>query len=85
MIKIYHNNRCSKSRECLAIFPTKDVEVIDYINNPLSKEELKELLRKLNMKAKELVRMKEPIWKEKYQHKNITNAMCLNAMAKYPR
>jgi arsenate reductase len=85
MIQIYHNNRCSKSRACLAILPTENVEVIDYINNPLSKEELKVLLGKLDMQAKDLIRTNEPIWKEKYKDKNITNALCINAMAKYPK
>jgi len=50
--KIYHNTRCRKSREGLAILTsvTNQFEVVDYINNPLSKLEIKDLLLKLGIK-----------------------------------
>ena len=69
-MKIYHNSFCSKSRGCLAFLNEKNanVEIIDYLKNPPSIDEIKDILRKLNIPAIELVRKNEPIWKE---NKNI--------------
>ena len=65
-MKIVHNAHCSKSRECLAFLKQEELnlEVVDYLKNPPTIEEIKELLRKLAIKPIELVRKKEAIWKE---------------------
>ena len=65
-VKIYHNPRCSKSRNALAFLEEKGVEaeVVKYLETPPSKEELKELLTMLGMSARELMRTKEDIYKE---------------------
>ena len=65
-VKIYHNPRCSKSRNALAFLEEKGVEaeVVKYLETPPSKEELKELLAMLGMSARELMRTKEDIYKE---------------------
>jgi len=86
MLQILHNPRCGKSRECLA-FATESklpFEVIHYLENPLSSEEIKELIQKLNIKPLELVRQKEPIWMEQYKGKSMTNLQIINALAKHP-
>jgi arsenate reductase len=65
-IKIYHNPRCSKSRNTLALLEEQGVEaeVIKYLETPPSKEELKALLKMLGISARELMRTKEDIYKE---------------------
>lgn len=59
--KILHNPRCSKSRKALALLEEKklDIELCEYLDNPLSKKELKELLAIANFEPVELVRSKE--------------------------
>ncbi|TVQ84320.1 MAG: arsenate reductase (glutaredoxin) [Micavibrio sp.] len=60
-IKIYHNPRCSKSRQTLALLEEAGAKpaVIEYLKNPPDAEELRALLKKLNISAAELVRRKE--------------------------
>ena len=55
-MKYYHNNRCRKSREGLAFLESKNIhpEIINYLENRISKEELIELLKKLDISASEL-------------------------------
>ncbi len=65
-IKIYHNPRCSKSRNTLALLEEQgvDAQVVKYLDTPPSKEELKALLKMLGMTARELMRTKEEVYKE---------------------
>ncbi|WP_121626465.1 arsenate reductase (glutaredoxin) [Poseidonibacter antarcticus] len=65
-IQIWHNPRCSKSRNALNLLEEKGIEanVIKYLNSTPSKEELKEVLKKLGISAKELLRTGEDIYKE---------------------
>jgi arsenate reductase len=86
-MKIYHNPRCRKSREGLHILQTtnSNYEIIDYINNPLSVEELKDLLTKLELPAIDLVRKNEAIWKESYKGKDLSEDQIIRAMADFPK
>jgi arsenate reductase len=65
-LKILHNQRCSKSRECLAMLSDSNYEVaiVDYLKNPPSIAELKALARKLGMRPKEFLRTRENILTE---------------------
>lgn len=65
MIRIYHNNRCSKSRATLALLEQRGepVEVIHYLDTPPSAAELKTLLTQLGMSARELLRTGEDDYK----------------------
>ena len=65
-IQIWHNPRCSKSRNALALLEEEgiDVEVVKYLETPHTKEEIKALLKMLNIPARELMRTKETIYKE---------------------
>lgn len=86
MLQILHNPRCGKSRNCL-LFTTETqtpFEIINYLDNPLPVEDLKILIKKLNIKPIELVREKEPIWIEKFKGKKMTNLQIIKAIAKYP-
>ena len=86
-MKIYHNPKCSKSRQTLAIIEgeTSSFEIIEYLKNPLSEEEIIVLLSKLNIKPVELVRTQETIWKENYKGKELTEIEIINAMVENPK
>ena len=85
MLKIYHNNRCSKSRQCLALIPTEGVEIIDYIKNPMTKAELNALIQKIGITPLELVRKGEAVWKENYKGKELTDAEIIATMVANPK
>jgi arsenate reductase len=87
MIKIYHNNRCSKSRCGLEILENskKPFEVIKYLDEPLSPDELKNIIKLLNIKPIDLVRKNEVIWKENYIGKDLTDKEIIDAMVKNPK
>ena len=61
MVRIYHNNRCSKSRATLALLEQRggEVEVINYLDHPPSDAELSVLLKQLGMTARQLLRTGE--------------------------
>lgn len=86
MITIYHNPRCSKSRECVAFLEnTKhQFEVIKYLENTFTFESLSEIIKKLNLKPIELVRIKEKIWIENYKGKSLSDSEIISAMVKNP-
>ena len=86
-MKIYHNPRCSKSRQGLAILEesNKDFEIIKYLDNPPSKKELKDIINMLNISPIDLVRKNEAIWKENYKSKQLSDAEIISAMAKHPK
>jgi len=87
MLTIYHNPRCTKSRECLAFIQNskQDFEVINYFNEPMSRELLTEILKKLNYKPIDLIRKKETIWIEKFKSKTITDSQIIQAMLDFPK
>ncbi len=86
-MKIYHNNRCRKSREALEIIKSqqKDFKVIEYLKEKLSNKEISSILKKLKLKPIDLVRTNEIIWKEKYKNKKLTDTDIINIMADNPR
>lgn len=87
MITIYHNNRCSKSREGLQIIENsgKEFKVIRYLEDAPSKEDLEYIINLLNIKPIELVRKNESIWKEKFKTKNLLDSEIIEAMSMYPK
>ena len=87
MITIYHNNRCRKSREGLEILGKsgKKYSVREYLNDVPTKDELKNILKLLNIKPLELVRKNESIWKENYKNVTLTDDEIIDAMIKYPK
>ena len=86
MIQIYHNSRCGKSRNCLAFMENskKEFEVINYLINPPSFEELSDIIKKLNIRPIELVRQKEKIWIENFKEQNMTDEQIIQAMISNP-
>ena len=86
-MKIYHNPRCRKSREGIKYLESKKInfEVIDYIKNNLSLEQIKNILKKLQLKPIELVRKNEAIWKEKYKGKDFTDEQLIKILSNEPK
>jgi len=85
-MKIYHNPRCSKSRQTLAIIREQgeEIEIVEYLNNPPNKIELKEVLKKLGMKPGQIIRKGESIYKENYKGKSYTDEEWIEIMANNP-
>ena len=86
-MKIYHNPRCRKSREGIKYLESKKInfEVIDYIKNNLSSEQIRNILKKLQLKPIELVRKNEAIWKEKYKGKDFSNDQLIKILSNEPK
>ena len=86
-MKIYHNPRCSKSRQTLSLIEGKNkkVEIIEYLETPATVEEIESILEKLGIKAIDLVRKKEKIWIEDYKGRDLTDKKIIEAMVENPK
>lgn len=87
MITIYHNPRCTKSREglCEIELLNRPFKIRKYLDEPFTQEELLDVLKKLNIKPIELVRTKESIWIEKFKGKELNDALIIEAMLENPK
>lgn len=85
-MKIYHNNRCGKSRQTLELLKSKGLapEIIEYLKTPPTKKELEEILVKLKMKPEELVRKGESLYKEKFAGKTFSDEEWINILTENP-
>ncbi len=86
-ITIYHNARCSKSRCALGILEDRhiDYQVREYLKDTPSAEELKSILKKLDMKAEELVRKNEAVFKAQFKDKTFTEDEWIAIMVENPK
>ncbi len=86
-MKIYHNPRCSKSRQGLAILEENGAqfEIIKYLDNPPTFQEMTEIIGLLGIKPIELVRKNEAIWKENYKGKELSYDEIITAMIENPK
>ena len=87
MITIFHNPRCKKSREGLAILEALDItfNVRTYLDEPLTIEELKNIINTLNIKPEALVRKNETIWKTNYKSKELSENDLIEIMVNHPK
>ena len=87
MIKIYHNNRCSKSRSGLEVLENsgKPFEIVKYLEDVPTEKELKEIIKLLGIKPIDLVRKNEAIWKADFKDKNLSDSEIISAMVKNPK
>ncbi len=87
MIKIYHNNRCSKSRCGLQLLEEsgKDFEIVKYLDDIPTTKELKDIINLLGISPMDLVRKNEAIWKDNYKGKQLTDDEVVEAMAQNPK
>ena len=87
-IKIWHNPKCAKSREGVAIVQESDAtcEVVKYLDAPLTKEEVKNVLQMLGFQsAREWMRTKEDIYKELDLKNESNEEKLIEAMLKHPK
>ena len=86
-VTIYHNPRCSKSRETLALLEANGVEpeIVLYLDNPPSKAVLKTLVKNLGFSsAREMMRTKEDVYRELGLAAETKEAALIEAMAENP-
>ena len=87
-ISIYHNSRCSKSRQTLALLEEQGVQptIIEYIKTPPTTEALTEILAQLGFSARDLLRKGEAIYKElNLADKSLTDQQLIEAMCEHPK
>lgn len=86
-MKIYHNPRCSKSRQTLQLIKDAgaDVEIIEYLKAIPTKEELKLVLMQLNLKPIDIIRKGEAVYKEKFKNSNFNDDEWIKIMIEYPK
>ncbi|OAD45033.1 arsenate reductase (glutaredoxin) [Polaribacter atrinae] len=87
MIKIYHNPRCSKSRQGLEILENskKEFEIVKYLEEIPTEKELTEIIKLLDITPFQLVRKTEKIWKENYKGKELSDSEIIKAMVANPK
>lgn len=86
-VTIYHNPRCSKSRETLQLLWARGIEpkIVEYLRTPPDRATLRKLLKQLGMKPRELLRTREQEYRKAGLHKTeLTDEQILAAMEKYP-
>ncbi len=83
---IWHNPKCSKSREALELLHARDidVEVVKYLETHPSKEKITDLLSKLKIPARELMRTKEDIYKELNLKDEMDEEKLIKVMVEHP-
>ena len=87
-ITIYHNPRCSKSRKALEIIKRKNIEptIILYLVNKLSKVEVKDLLSKLRLSIRDILRTEEDEYKKNnLKNENLSDDKLIKLLIKFPK
>ncbi|WP_378173150.1 arsenate reductase (glutaredoxin) [Aquimarina sp. SS2-1] len=87
MITIYHNPRCSKSRQCLAILEDKkeELNIVKYLDIHFTEEKLTEIINIIGIKPIDLVRKNEAVWKQEYKGKDFTDSQVIKIMCQHPK
>lgn len=87
-VKIYHNPRCGKSRDTLKLLEAKGIqpEVVEYLKTPPNHAELQDILSKLGIQPRELMRTKEPEYKaEGLNDPSLSDSALIEAMIRVPK
>jgi|TARA_B100000795_G_scaffold73112_1_gene51731 arsenate reductase len=88
MTDIYHNPRCTKSRQTLALLKKNDIQtnIIDYMSQPPDVDTLRVLIKQLGLSPRSLLRKNEAIYKELgLKNQDLTDTLILQAMSQYPK
>ncbi len=85
-VTIYHNPRCSKSRDALALLKENGIEpvVVEYLKQPPDKATLKAIVDKLGVKPEQIVRKGEDTFKQNFAGKVLTDDAWLDALVTNP-
>lgn len=86
-ITIYQKPSCTTCRNVYKILSEEgvDFDAIDYFITPIPKEKMRDLLKKMGIGARELLRTKEPMYKDlQLAHKELSEEKCLDLMVKHP-
>ncbi len=86
-IKIYHNPRCRKSRETLNLIREAgyEPEIVEYLQNPPSALELKDLLKRMDKKPLDIIRKGEEVFKSNFKGKTFSDDEWINIMVDNPK
>ena len=87
-ITIYHNPKCSKSRKALEIIKSKNIEptIILYLTNKLSKNEIKNLLLRLRLSIRDILRTREDEYKNNnLKNENLSDDKLIEFLVKFPK
>ncbi|MBF0359247.1 MAG: arsenate reductase (glutaredoxin) [Magnetococcales bacterium] len=87
-VTIYHNPRCSKSRQGLQLLKdnSQEITVVEYLKNPPDQKTLTDILDKLGMEPRDLMRKKEKEYKENgLQDASLSREALIAAMVKFPK
>jgi arsenate reductase len=87
MLKIYHNPRCKHSRAGFEHLKTKtdNFKVRDYLKEQITAEEIKEIILKTNLSAKDLARTQEEYFRKNLKGKNFTNDEWIRILMENPK
>jgi len=86
-ITIYHNPRCSKSRQTLALIKAQGIklDIIEYLNAPPSEAELESILTMLGREPEELMRTGEDEYKQHFKGRDLSRSEAISLMVQYPK
>ncbi|MBK7850188.1 MAG: arsenate reductase (glutaredoxin) [Bacteroidetes bacterium] len=87
MLKIWFKPTCSTCRTALASLKdegVEDIEIYEYLKEKPSQKEIREILKMLGLKAFDLVRQKEELFKTKYSSKKLNNAEWIKILSNHP-
>lgn len=86
-MELFHNPRCSKSRQALSILQEKGIEpeIRLYLSDVPSKKEVTSILHKLDIPAEKIIRKGEKVYKEQFQGKELSQDEWINAMVQNPK
>jgi arsenate reductase len=87
MLKVYFKANCSTCQTALSLIKNntdEELELVEYLVETPSEQEIREILDMLGMKAEDLVRKKEKLYKEKYEGRKISNDRWIKILHKNP-
>lgn len=86
-VTIYHNPRCSKSRQTLALLERRGLQpkIVEYLENPPTRKRLRQILKLLGLQPRDLMRKNEPAYRESgLDDETLSDAVLISAMVKNP-
>ena len=86
-MKIYHNPRCTKSRNALKLIQDKglEIEIVEYLKKPLNANELNSITKLIGLTPEQIVRKNEEVYKNEFKGKSLTNEQWIDALISNPK